>query len=163
MRFTAITFAALASVAMAQPSARTARGGPLFPAPAGMTVSQGQDTCGDQATLSCCNKATYAGDTTTYNDGIASGLLGNLLGAGSGSEGIGLADQCSKVDIEGMFHIHILIHERICELMIVALTLVGLNDLLNTQCEQNVACCQDSDSSAVSHFIYSLSVMWVVD
>ncbi|OOF98329.1 hypothetical protein ASPCADRAFT_205575 [Aspergillus carbonarius ITEM 5010] len=129
MRFTAITFAALASVAMAQPSARTARGGPLFPAPAGMTVSQGQDTCGDQATLSCCNKATYAGDTTTYNDGIASGLLGNLLGAGSGSEGIGLADQCSKVDIE-------------------ALTLVGLNDLLNTQCEQNVACCQDSDSSA---------------
>ncbi|PWY87100.1 fungal hydrophobin [Aspergillus sclerotioniger CBS 115572] len=129
MKYTAIALAALASVAMAQPSARTARGGPLFPAPAGMTVSQGQDTCGDQASLSCCNQANYAGDTTTYNDGILSGLLGNLLGAGSGSEGLGLADQCSKVDLE-------------------ALDLLGLNDLLNTQCEQNVACCQDSGASA---------------
>ncbi|PYI04301.1 fungal hydrophobin [Aspergillus sclerotiicarbonarius CBS 121057] len=128
MRFTAIALA-LASVAIAQPSARTARGGPLFPAPHGMTVSQGQESCGDGASLSCCNKATYAGDTTNDNSGLLSGLLGNLLGAGSGSEGIGLADQCSKVDLE-------------------ALDLLGLNDLLNTQCEQNVACCQDSGASA---------------
>ncbi|RAL04155.1 uncharacterized protein BO80DRAFT_257079 [Aspergillus ibericus CBS 121593] len=128
MRYTAIALA-LASVALAQPSARTARSGPLFPAPAGMTVSQGQDTCGDNASLSCCNKATYAGDTTDYDSGVLSGLLSNLLGSGSGSQGIGLADQCSKVDVQ-------------------ALSLVGLNDLLNTQCEQNVACCQHSDSSA---------------
>ena len=46
-----------------------------------MTVSQAQAKCGDQAQLSCCNKALYAGD-------------------GSGGTGIELFDQCSKLDIQ---------------------------------------------------------------
>lgn len=65
--------------------------------PHSMTVEQAQSKCGDQAQLSCCNKATYAGDTSDVN----AGLLSNLIGAGSGAEGVGLFDQCSKLDVQG--------------------------------------------------------------
>ena len=37
-----------------------------FPVPDDMTVKQAQAKCGDQAQLSCCNKATYAGDLSSY-------------------------------------------------------------------------------------------------
>jgi hypothetical protein len=70
-----------------------------FPVPDNVTVKQASDKCGDQAQLSCCNKATYAGDTTEVADGLLAGTLSNLIGAGSGAEGLGLFDQCSKLDI----------------------------------------------------------------
>ncbi|KAL3487723.1 fungal hydrophobin-domain-containing protein [Aspergillus germanicus] len=98
-----------------------------FPVPDNVTVKQASDKCGDQAQLSCCNKATYAGDTTEVNDGLLAGTLSNLIGAGSGAEGLGLFDQCSKLDIA---------------------LLIGVQDLINQQCKQNIACCQDSGSSA---------------
>ena len=71
-----------------------------WPIPDGMTVKEGQSKCGDQAQLSCCNKATYAGDTTDVNSGMLGGTLSNLIGAGSGADGLGLFDQCSKLDLQ---------------------------------------------------------------
>lgn len=70
--------------------------------PHGMTVKEAQSKCGDQAQLSCCNKATYAGDTTDVNSGLAGGVLSNLIGSGSGADGAGIFDQCSKLDIQSM-------------------------------------------------------------
>ncbi|CEL04252.1 Putative Rodlet peptide (Fragment) [Aspergillus calidoustus] len=90
-------------------------------------ATRASDKCGDQAQLSCCNKATYAGDTTEVADGILAGALSNLIGAGSGAEGLGLFDQCSKLDVA---------------------LLIGVQDLINQQCKQNIACCQNSGSSA---------------
>lgn len=76
---------------------------PRFPVPEGMTVKEAQAKCGDQAQLSCCNKATYAGDTTDVNSGILGGTLSNLIGAGSGASGAGIFDQCSKLDVQSEF------------------------------------------------------------
>jgi hypothetical protein len=73
---------------------------PRFKVPDGMTVKEAQAKCGDQAQLSCCNKATYAGDTTDVNSGMLGGTLSNLIGAGSGADGVGIFDQCSKLDVQ---------------------------------------------------------------
>ncbi|KAJ5381864.1 uncharacterized protein N7496_004292 [Penicillium cataractarum] len=107
-----------------------------FAVPDNMTVKQAQAKCGDQAQLSCCNKATYAGDTTDVNSGILGGTLSNLVGSGSGSDGLGLFDQCSKLDLQ-----------------IPVLIGVPLQDLVNQKCKQNIACCQNSPSSANSDLI----------
>ncbi|KAL4926056.1 hydrophobin family protein [Aspergillus undulatus] len=96
-----------------------------FPVPDDITVKQGSDKCGDQAQLACCNKATYAGDTTDVSDGILAGALSGLIGAGSGAEGLGLFDGCSKLDV---------------------IPIIG--DFLNQKCKQNIACCQNSGSNA---------------
>ncbi|CBF77990.1 RODL_EMENI RODLET PROTEIN PRECURSOR [Aspergillus nidulans FGSC A4] len=103
-----------------------------FPVPENVTVKQASDKCGDQAQLSCCNKATYAGDTTTVDEGLLSGALSGLIGAGSGAEGLGLFDQCSKLDVA---------------------VLIGIQDLVNQKCKQNIACCQNSPSSADGNLI----------
>ncbi|GAD99889.1 hypothetical protein PVAR5_8617 [Paecilomyces variotii No. 5] len=98
-----------------------------FPVNKTITVQEAQTKCGDQATLSCCNKATYTGNTTNENSGILGGALSNLLGGGSG-EGLGLFDQCSKLPLD---------------LNVIG---VGVQDALDSQCKQNVACCQNSNS-----------------
>jgi hypothetical protein len=104
-----------------------------FPVPDDMTVKQAQAKCGDQAQLSCCNKATYAGDTTDVNSGMLGGTLSNLIGSGSGADGLGLFDQCSKLDLQ-----------------IPIIIAIPIQDLINQKCKQNIACCQNSPSSAVS-------------
>ncbi|KAA8645756.1 hypothetical protein EYZ11_012523 [Aspergillus tanneri] len=101
-----------------------------FPVPDDMTVKEGSDKCGDQAQLSCCNKATYAGDTVDSDNGILAGLLSNLLGSGSGSEGAGIFEQCSKLPLQ------------------VNIIAIGLQDILNQQCKENIACCQSTGSDA---------------
>jgi hypothetical protein len=103
-----------------------------FAVPDNMTVKQAQAKCGDQAQLSCCNKATYAGDTTDINSGMLGGALSNLIGSGSGANGLGLFDQCSKLDLQ------------------IPIIGIPLQDLVNQKCKQNIACCQNSPSSAVS-------------
>ncbi|KAH8423578.1 hydrophobin family protein [Aspergillus melleus] len=106
-----------------------------FPVPGDVTVKQASEKCGDQAELSCCNKATYAGDTTNVDEGILAGALSNLIGAGSGSEGLGLFDQCSKLPLQ------------------INIIDIALNDLVNQQCKQNIACCQNSPSDASDDLI----------
>jgi hypothetical protein len=92
-----LAFAGLAAAVPAQQAA------PRFSVPDSLTVEQAQSKCGDQAQLSCCNSATYAGDTTDINSGILSGALSNLIGAGSGAKGLGIFDQCSKLDAQSKF------------------------------------------------------------
>ena len=147
MQFTISAVLALAGLAAALPPAGPNAGGVgnangvnnkgntdvRFPVPDSMTVKQAQAKCGDQAQLSCCNKATYAGDTTDVNSGMLGGTLSNLIGSGSGASGLGLFDQCSKLDLQ----IPILIG-------------IPIQDLVNQKCKQNIACCQNSPSSAVS-------------
>lgn len=72
-----------------------------WPAPKGMTVTEASRKCGDQAQLSCCQKASKAGDTTNVHEG--GGQLSGVLGAGSASEGASLFSQCSKLDAQGMY------------------------------------------------------------
>ncbi|KAL3481806.1 rodlet protein [Aspergillus californicus] len=103
-----------------------------FPVPDDVTVKQASEKCGDQAQLSCCNKAIYAGDSTEVADGLLAGALSNLIGAGSGAEGLGLFDECSKLDIP---------------------IIINIQDILNQQCKQNIACCQNSPSSASNDLI----------
>ncbi|OQD74247.1 hypothetical protein PENDEC_c011G06727 [Penicillium decumbens] len=104
--------------------------------PHGMTVKEAQSKCGDQAQLSCCNKATYAGDTTDVNSGLAGGLLSNLIGTGSGAQGAGIFDQCSKLDVQ-----------------VALLIAVPIQDLINQRCKQNVACCANSPSTASNDLV----------
>ncbi|RHZ68971.1 hypothetical protein CDV55_106578 [Aspergillus turcosus] len=106
-----------------------------FPVPDDMTIKQATEKCGDQAQLSCCNKATYAGDVTDIDEGILAGTLKNLIGGGSGSEGLGLFDQCSKLDLQ------------------VAILAIPIQDLVNQKCKQNIACCQNSPSDASDSLI----------
>ncbi|KAJ5518087.1 hypothetical protein LT330_005809 [Penicillium expansum] len=111
-------------------------GTPRFPVPDSLTIEQAQAKCGDQAQLSCCNKATYAGDTTDINSGILGGTLSNLIGAGSGASGLGLFDQCSKLGAQ----IPIVIG-------------IPIQDILNQQCKQNIACCANSPSTASGNLV----------
>lgn len=98
MKFSVLAFLTLAASVAAAP-APDADGHKMmkqFPIPNSMTVKQGQAKCGDGAQLSCCNKASYSGDTTHVG-----GTLSNLIGSGSASEGLGLFNQCSKLDAQG--------------------------------------------------------------
>ncbi|CAG8932155.1 unnamed protein product [Penicillium salamii] len=127
-------FLGLAAFAAAAPA--EAQGGkPRFPVPGDLTVKQAQSKCGDQAQLSCCNVATYAGDTTDVNSGLLGGTLSNLIGAGSGAKGLGVFDQCSKLDVQ------------------VPIIGVAVQDLLNQRCKQNIACCANSPSTASEDLI----------
>ena len=73
---------------------------PRFKVPDGMTVKEAQAKCGDQAQLSCCNKATYAGDTTDVNSGILGGTLSNFIGPAPVLKVLVSSDQCSKLDVQ---------------------------------------------------------------
>ncbi|KAI9932326.1 hypothetical protein ASPWEDRAFT_39784 [Aspergillus wentii DTO 134E9] len=122
------TIAALAATVAALPSPQVNNNDSVrFPVGNDVDVHQAQAKCGDQAKLSCCNKASYSGDTTAVNNGLLSGVLSGLLGAGGSSEGLGLFDQCSELSVTA---------------------LLGLNNLVNQQCKQNIACCQNSESNA---------------
>ncbi|KAL4936153.1 hypothetical protein BDV06DRAFT_228149 [Aspergillus oleicola] len=117
MKFLALAAAALFTAATAN----------KFPVPDGVTVKEASTKCGDQAQLSCCNDVKYGGDTTEVADGLAAGLLSDLLGAGSAADGLGAFTECSKLDISA---------------------LIGVEDLINQQCKQNIACCAQSPGSA---------------
>ncbi|KAL6234522.1 hypothetical protein BDW75DRAFT_251412 [Aspergillus navahoensis] len=102
-----------------------------FPVPDSVTVGQGSSKCGDQAQLSCCNDVKYGGDTKVVADGIAAGLLSNLLGAGSAAEGLGAFTGCSKLDFTNLI----------------------VQDILNQKCKQNIACCARSGGSADGNLV----------
>ncbi|KAI0157795.1 hypothetical protein GGR57DRAFT_500744 [Xylariaceae sp. FL1272] len=85
----------------------------------GTTVAQANDVCGQDLDLSCCNKASQSGDSTNQSGGLLGGLLSGLLQNGD----VALFDGCSKLDVAA---------------------LIGVDDLLNSQCKQTAACCQHS-------------------
>ncbi|KAK9850223.1 hypothetical protein MYU51_012629 [Penicillium brevicompactum] len=127
-------FLGLAAFAAAAPT-EAQHEKPRFPVPGDLTVKQAQSKCGDQAQLSCCNKAVYAGDTTDVNSGILGGTLSNLIGAGSGASGAGIFDQCSKLDAQ------------------IPIIAISVQDIVNQKCKQNIACCANSGSNADNDLI----------
>ncbi|CAG7979502.1 unnamed protein product [Penicillium nalgiovense] len=126
---------AFAGLAAAMPAENHQQGAPRFSVPDSLTVKQAQSKCGNQAQLSCCNSATYAGDTTDINSGILSGALSNLIGAGSGAKGLGIFDQCSKLDAQ------------------IPIIGIAAQDILNQKCKQNIACCANSPSEASNDLV----------
>ncbi|RHZ43562.1 hydrophobin family protein [Aspergillus thermomutatus] len=128
MKFTTSIAALLCAVSATAMAVREYSDYPVLPS--SMTVSEAAAKCGNQAQLSCCNKAIRSGDTTDIDEGIAAGLLKNVIGGGSGNQGVELFDQCSKLDAQ------------------VAVLGIPIQDLLNQQCKQNVACCQSSGADA---------------
>ncbi|KAK8041102.1 hypothetical protein PG994_014109 [Apiospora phragmitis] len=117
MQFTTVVVMAFATFAAAAPQKIAAR---TTSGDKKTTVEQAQTQCGTYMQLSCCNKADYSGDSVNAASGILSGLLG-----GGALNGLGLFDGCSKLEVTA---------------------LIGVSDLLNSQCEQTAACCQNSGS-----------------
>ncbi|KAI0005671.1 hypothetical protein F4779DRAFT_597925 [Xylariaceae sp. FL0662B] len=87
-----------------------------------VTVGQAGDTCGSNFDLSCCNKVDQSGDSVNEASGLLAGLLSGTLENGD----VGLFDGCSKLDVAAV---------------------IGIDDLLNSQCKQTAACCQHSGTS----------------
>lgn len=106
--------------------------------PDDMTVEQGVNKCGNEAKLKCCNEANYnSGDVKNAQSGLLG--LGSLLGSnGPNSPGLGLFDQCSDLGVG------------------VGVLGAGASQLLNSKCEQNIACCQDSGTEQVSPHVFDL-------
>ncbi|OTA99417.1 hypothetical protein M426DRAFT_86670 [Hypoxylon sp. CI-4A] len=103
-----------------QPSPQVGSAGPRFPpVPGDMTVGQAGDTCGSDLDLSCCDQVDQSGDAINTADG----LLAGLLEGGLEKSGLGLFDGCSKLNLN---------------------VLIGVSDLLESQCKQTPACCQHS-------------------
>ncbi|GFF26526.1 hydrophobin [Aspergillus udagawae] len=100
-------------------------GGHYPPIPSDMTIKEATRKCGDQAQLSCCNKAIRSGDVTDIG-----GALKNVIGGGSGNSGLEIFDQCSKLDVQ------------------IAILAIPIEDILDKQCKQNVACCMENPASA---------------
>lgn len=82
--------------------------------------------CGDGAKMSCCNKINKSEGISQNNIGVLSNVLGAI-----GSEGLGLGQGCTQLDIP-----------------VSVLGAAGLTDFLKKNCQQNVACCQNSNSQA---------------
>jgi len=115
---------ALATAVMAVPHPTSE-----YPAPSKMTVNEAEAKCGN-AQLSCCNKKIQNfGDNTQVNSGILNGVLGSLLNGGPVSN-IGIFDQCSKLSAAA------------------GILGAGVSDIANSQCKQNIACCQQTSSNA---------------
>ncbi|KAI0017010.1 hypothetical protein F4780DRAFT_782737 [Xylariomycetidae sp. FL0641] len=110
------TIAAIAAFAMGAVAVPTTGSGGI---PGDVTVGQAGDTCGSNFDLSCCNKVDQSGDAVNEASGILSGLLGGGLEGGD----LGLFSGCSKLNVAA---------------------LIGLDDILNSQCKQTAACCQHS-------------------
>ncbi|KAI1736644.1 hypothetical protein F4680DRAFT_468893 [Xylaria scruposa] len=124
MRFSVAAVFTFAIGALAHPSPAPQSYGAPYALPPGNSVTVGQagDTCGKDMELSCCNKVRQSGDSKTE----ASGLLAGLLGSGLENADVGLFDQCSKLTVTA---------------------LIGVDDLLNSHCKQNAACCQHSGTN----------------
>ncbi|KAJ5614848.1 conidial hydrophobin Hyp1/RodA [Penicillium herquei] len=105
--------------------------GNKFPIGDKTTLQQAQNTCGNDAQVSCCDTATYTHDITDNAVGPLAGVLQSALNGGPGSEGLGLFGQCSDLSASAA-----------------VLGAAGLNQLINQKCKQNIACCQGNSANA---------------
>ncbi|KAJ5259591.1 conidial hydrophobin Hyp1/RodA [Penicillium angulare] len=132
----ALLFAATV-VALPQPGDVNTGGNKVkYPVSNKTTLKQAQNTCGNDAKVSCCNEATYTKDVTNNANGPLAGVLQSALGAGSG--GLGLFGQCNDLSLN-----------------VPVLNVVGggLDQLVEQKCKQNIACCQDTKSDANGNLI----------
>ncbi|CAL5867114.1 uncharacterized protein PFLUO_LOCUS1326 [Penicillium psychrofluorescens] len=133
------TVLCLAATAVALPGSgngvgNAGNGNVKFPISPQTTLAQGNNACGNDAKLSCCNKATYTHDINTANTGPLAGVLANALGGGPGGDGLGLFGQCQDLGVN-------------------AVDIVGLNQLIDQKCKQNIACCQNSPSTSNNNLV----------
>ncbi|EAW25159.1 hydrophobin family protein [Aspergillus fischeri NRRL 181] len=124
------TIAALLLAVTAEAGGKKGWGGDYPPIPSDMTVKEAAKKCGDQAQLSCCNKAIRAGDKTDIG-----GALKNIIGGGSGNQGVEIFDQCSHLGVQ------------------IPIIAIAVQNILNEECHQNVACCQTNPGSASNDLI----------
>ncbi|KAI8626329.1 hypothetical protein F5Y19DRAFT_478696 [Xylariaceae sp. FL1651] len=118
MQFSVVAVLTFALGALAAPSPQSV-GNSI---PGDVTIGQAGDTCGEDFELSCCNDVDQSGDSVTEASGILSGLLQGTLEGGD----VGLFSGCSKLTVTA---------------------LIGVDDILNSQCKQTAACCQHSGTS----------------
>ncbi|KAI0117860.1 hypothetical protein GGR51DRAFT_500353 [Nemania sp. FL0031] len=119
MRFSVAAIFTFTLGALAAPSPAPAPSSP-YPMPGNdVTVGVAGDTCGSEMELSCCNHVEQKGDTSFEADGILAGALEGVLADGE----VDLFSGCSKLSVTA---------------------LIGVSDLLNSQCKQTAACCQHS-------------------
>ncbi|OTB18697.1 hypothetical protein K445DRAFT_364002 [Daldinia sp. EC12] len=119
MQFTIVTALTFALGALAAPQLGGRPTSRFPPVPGDVTVGQAGDTCGSDLDLSCCDKVDQSGDAINTAEGLLAGLLEGALEDGE----LGLFEGCSKLNVAA---------------------LIGLTDILNTQCKQTPACCQHS-------------------
>lgn len=74
---------------------------PKYPVKDDTTLKQAQAQCGNDAKVSCCNKATYTRDISSANSGPLAGVLQSALGGGPGGDGLGLFGQCNDLSVAG--------------------------------------------------------------
>ncbi|RMJ21452.1 Conidial hydrophobin Hyp1 RodA [Aspergillus sp. HF37] len=122
----AITLAFAATVAAAPQSGKH---GNKFLVSDDVDVEQKVNKCATNAKVRCCNdQEINTGDSQNVKKGLlAGGLLGGLLPSnGANSDSVKLFDQCSDLGVG------------------VGVLGAGASQLLNSKCEQNIACCQDT-------------------
>ncbi|OKL64708.1 Rodlet protein [Talaromyces atroroseus] len=107
----------------------------FWPVTDGVTVEQAKAACGNDNQIACCDDTTFTGDQVEVESGPLAGALKDLLGGKNGAKGLGLFDKCSKLNID----------------------VIGISDLINSQCKQNIACCQ-GDSADSSGDLIGLNV-----
>ncbi|KAI0205302.1 hypothetical protein F4808DRAFT_456296 [Astrocystis sublimbata] len=118
MRFSIAAVVTLAVGAFALPSPSSP-----YPQPGNsVTVGQAGDSCGRDFELSCCNHVEQSGDSEMVAEGLLAGALQGVLADGE----LGLFSGCSKLDVAAI---------------------IGIDDLLNSQCKQTAACCQHSGTN----------------
>lgn len=91
--FLAIT--ALVAAVTAAPSADVAAVNQM----AAMTLAEADASCGNGASLYCCDKSKQGGDTGSPGQAGGVGLLGAIVGVNGLLQG--LLGQCSKINING--------------------------------------------------------------
>ncbi|KAI8949210.1 hypothetical protein F4801DRAFT_580606 [Xylaria longipes] len=120
MRFSVAAVFTFAIGALAAPSPMPQS---PYPMPGNsVTVGQAGDSCGRDFELSCCNHVEQSGDSSMDANGLLAGALQGVLADGE----LGLFSGCSKLSVAA---------------------LVGVQDLLNSQCKQTAACCQHSGTN----------------
>ncbi|KAF3904989.1 Hydrophobin [Arthrobotrys entomopaga] len=92
---------------------------PVFPAPQDVTVAQAAQTCGKDLELSCCDDTNLSVDSSTKAAGALGLDVKDILGK------VGIFGKCNTITVP-------------------VVNLIPVNNLLNNQCKQNVACCQGS-------------------
>ncbi|KAJ5311897.1 hypothetical protein PENANT_c022G01968 [Penicillium antarcticum] len=97
----------------------------------GNKLENAVNQCGNGAKMSCCNKINKNEGVTQNNVGVLSNVLGAI-----GSDGLGIGQGCTQLDIP-----------------VSVLGAAGLTDFLKKNCQQNVACCQDTSSEANGNLV----------
>ncbi|KAF3406810.1 Rodlet protein [Talaromyces pinophilus] len=139
MQFTTALLA-LAATAVALPNVGPAPGKgsevggqqTFWPVSDDVTVEEAKAACGTDNQIACCDDTTFTGDQVEVVSGPLAGALSDLLGGKNGAKGLGLFDKCSKLNID---------------------LIIGISDLINSQCKQNIACCQGNTADSEGDLI----------